>query len=145
MLRDLDGIATKIGTGAAPSRIPPPLVDQDGSTIIGFETDWGKGTLSLARLNYNSPGFADFAGVGKVVEQLRLLVEFIINHFEGKNARQLEEQGMAMDLAQKRLDLIQQMREMNPKFAEYLDDEGQELLASILDRRVIGIEARDDE
>jgi hypothetical protein len=38
-------------------------------------------SIQVVKLSYNSPGFADFAGLGKILEQLK---EIIIYYFPNK-------------------------------------------------------------
>jgi hypothetical protein len=63
--------------------------------------------LALIRLRHGSPGFVDLAGIGKAMEQLRLLVEFLVQRKDMKSRRALENQSLAEDIIAKQIENAQ--------------------------------------
>jgi hypothetical protein len=60
--------------------------------------------LTVLRLQYGSPGFVDLLGVGKVVEQVRLFVEKLIDLRVTKRGRFLENEARVLDLRAKKIE-----------------------------------------
>ena len=51
-----------------------------------------RASLFVVRMNYNSPGGIDFAGLGKLAEQLRLLLEGIVDRVVQRQDREIDRQ-----------------------------------------------------
>jgi len=60
-----------------------------------------KGEVAVVAINYRSPGFTDFVGVGKAMEQVRKLLEVLIKHREESKVRLA--QGVRLDLENQRI------------------------------------------
>jgi hypothetical protein len=80
-------------SGAVPFAVDlawmPPLVGED--------------PLRVQAIEYGSPGFVDLVGIGKVVEQVRLFVEKLIDLSETRRRSRLENASLAQDVSAKEI------------------------------------------
>jgi len=84
--------------------------------------------LQVRKINYGSPGFADLAGVGKVMEQLRIFVTDITDRFLHKDDRAIARESAAQDLLAKKLKNAESLLKLGEKLG--LDPEGKRILVS---------------
>jgi hypothetical protein len=59
--------------------------------------------LMVHRLQFASPGFADLAGFGKIVEQIRIFLTDIYDRIEGKEDKKIARQMAEQDLLAKKI------------------------------------------
>jgi|HubBroStandDraft_4_1064222.scaffolds.fasta_scaffold10149_3 hypothetical protein len=71
----------------------------------------GAGALDVLRIRHESPGFVDLAGIGKVVEQLRLFVQYLIDLPGERETKRIENEGKKIENAQKLVQLSVEARE----------------------------------
>jgi hypothetical protein len=76
--------------------------------------------LQIERIQYASPGLVDVAGIGKVVEQLRLFLEKLIDLKAKRKREDLENEALEEDIKAKRMEnarsfirLVGESRELN--------------------------------
>lgn len=84
--------------------------------------------LQVVRINYASPGFADLAGLGKAVEQVRLFLEHIIDLDTYRRRRELEDEkleqevfAMKIDNVHKVVTLTESLRQAGVGFTDLRD------------------------
>jgi hypothetical protein len=61
--------------------------------------------LEIIRIDYSSPGFTDFAGIGKAVEQVRLFIQYVIDLSVWREHRRIEIAQREAELAQLELEM----------------------------------------
>lgn len=84
--------------------------------------------LKIQRLEFASPGFADLAGLGKVVEQLRIFVTDIFDRHLHKEERAIARKSAAQDLLAKKINNAEALLKLGDKMG--LDAETKRLLVS---------------
>jgi hypothetical protein len=77
--------------------------------------------LELKRFQYASPGSFDLLGAAKVVEQIRLLLEFLINLWAQRNDRALSTQRLELALLQQKVELLGQLKAQHPEMTEIVN------------------------
>ena len=93
--------------------------------------DYGPGTpneLQIHRLEYASPGFADLAGLGKVMEQLRIFLTDITDRYLHKKDREIAREFAAQDLLAKKIANAEAILKLSDKVG--LDGESRRALIS---------------
>ncbi|WP_299201280.1 hypothetical protein [uncultured Tateyamaria sp.] len=115
---------------------PPNVIAGDGQVTI-LPNDPMPGHLRIVRFNYASPGSFDLLGVAKIVEQLRLFLEFLIDLWTKRNDRQLDREERHLELAQRKLELIERIGNVQPNTIEFIEnDASNSILAAVLERKI---------
>ncbi|MBW4981808.1 hypothetical protein KZZ07_04555 [Mameliella sp. CS4] len=129
------------------------LVDDDGSVILVNDdqplvVNIGDPTLSVSAIVFQSPGATDFTGLGKIVEQVRLFVQFLLERSERRNISEIEVEEKRVRLQTEKLRLISeaaQLLEQYPKMRDLLQTSGPDgILEAIVEKRITSIEEVED-
>jgi hypothetical protein len=88
--------------------------------------------LRLSRLEFASPGFADLAGVGKIVEQLRIFLMDVTDRYLHKGDREIARESAAQDLLAKKIANAEAILNLGEKIG-LTPESKQILLAEVLD------------
>ncbi len=139
VLDDLDALAGFIESGEIVrlAKPMPPKVEptSDGARIL--EGDIHPRYLRVVRFEFQSPGSFDLLGAAKVVEQIRIFLEFLINLFARRNDRKLELEERKVALAERRLLVLARLREEYPQFAKAIEEQAaDDLIAAVSDGRI---------
>lgn len=80
------------------------------ATVQGRPVTAGGGDhiLRVKRISYGSPGSIDLVGLGKVIEQLRLFLQFLIERSERRNSIKIEDGLRELELEAQRLRIAQE-------------------------------------
>ncbi|MCE8420154.1 hypothetical protein LZ190_15840 [Rhodovulum sulfidophilum] len=97
--------------------------------------------LQIKRMSYASPGCIDFVGLGKALEQIRLFLEFLIEHCASRNDRELDREERKIQLAQKRLELLGLLQSQHPAIASFVEENAADaLIEAVFDKRICSAE-----
>lgn len=125
------------------SRIPVQVRDAPGSG----NTE-GNRRIQITRLSFASPGFTDLAGVGKILEQLRLFCEFCITKVLERNDRKLEneEKKLRLEVLRQHLLASPLPEGLQPHMKDFLKSpQADSFVRSIAEGRLNSIESIDDD
>jgi len=84
--------------------------------------------LEIRRLQFASPGLADLAGVGKVVEQVRIFLTDIMDRYLHSKDRELARQAAAQEILARKIRNAEALLKLGDKVG--LDPESKRLLVS---------------
>jgi hypothetical protein len=114
--------------------------------------------LQVDRITFASPGFTDLAGVAAAIKEVREFLQFIIVHWSGREDRRLEREDRQIALAEKRLDLLRSVSELERDIPGRSVDFSRLLglkqlglpnidpiLLAIEDQRVVGVQNTDED
>jgi hypothetical protein len=136
VLQSLEVLARFLETGEVEEQSPTRF-RVEGSTIIQEEAPPLEGRLSLLRFEYASPGSFDLLGVAKVVEQIRLLVQYVIDFWSQRNDRELSR-------AERRLALLERIKESDPETAKLIEKHALDsIISAIADKRLTSVSTRE--
>lgn len=121
----------------------PPKVDPfDGSATLVPNTTF-RDHLYLSRFSYASPGSFDVLGAAKIIEQIRLFLEFLINLWIARNDRRLDRDERHLELAHRKLELIQKIQAMQPETIDFIENGASNpILGAVLQGKITGVSAR---
>lgn len=112
----------------------------NGFTIHGMI--YPKSNVEIVQIRYGSPGFCDLAGLGKIVEELRIFIQFIIDHKTNRHLRDLELEERRVALQERKLQAILVAKQNGlVTDADFIEKQGADnLLRLIDDRQIVGVE-----
>ena len=88
--------------------------------------------LEIKRTQYGSPGFVDLAGIGKVVEQLRMFLTDIMDRYLHREDREIARESAAQDVLAKKIQNAEALMNLYDKAG--LDTEAKRvLIAEVLE------------
>ena len=100
-------------------------------------------TLSVTRVAFGSPGFTDFVGVGKIIEEIRIFIQFLVDRVDRRNLIKLEEEERRAQLERDKVRLrMEQIEflEKHPNVRELLNSpQADFLLHAVSTNRVTSV------
>jgi hypothetical protein len=128
-----DGSVVRLG-------LQPPNVKDNGDGTISITQGMPRSYLSIVRLAFNSPGTIDLLGVAKIIEQVRLFLEFLINLYVLRNDRELELEERKVELARKRAEVLARIAEVHPQFVPFVEKEAADaLIQAVFEGRITAV------
>ncbi|WP_299770170.1 hypothetical protein [uncultured Tateyamaria sp.] len=149
--RDLEVLARLAETGELGFALDGEWnVDTGGSniTIVDFPGSGNTETnrrIQVTCISFASPGFTDLSGAGKMLEQVRLFLEFIITKVLERNDRHLEreEKRLKIELLRQHISALEPPSDLNPEMLKVLENHRADaLIASVAEGRVTGISGK---
>ncbi|MBT8477047.1 MAG: hypothetical protein KJO78_16415 [Alphaproteobacteria bacterium] len=146
LFQSIDELSEWLGDSVLLDSSGSVLQDENGNPLLDSS---GYSSFEVKRVVFGSPGFADLAGIGKLVEQVRLFLQFLIERCDRRNDRVLDSKERELEINRKKLELLRELGELvetNPRFSEILrTNSANDIIEAILEGRVTGIEQRSDD
>jgi hypothetical protein len=147
VLDNLESLAGFLETGRVITMTRQiPEISGTPAGIVIETTDDFPSLLKVVSLNYNSPGSIDLLGVAKIIEQLRLFLEFLINLYVLRNDRELDLEERKVELASKRAEVLAKISEVHPHFVPFVEKEAADaLIQAVFEGRITAVTTKDSD
>lgn len=77
-------------------------------------------SAKISSIKYSSPGWIDIAGLGKLAEEFRLFLQYIIDLFVHRNDRALEHEDRLIGVIERRAKFVENIQGVDPRLLEYV-------------------------
>lgn len=141
VLNDLDRFAHFVETG---------VVEDNGFKLQFTGSGFHLGDLPredylrVVRLEYNSPGEIDLLGIGKVVEQIRLFLQFLIKEYMSRNDRHLDRAERQIEIVGRLVDLLKKDPDLHSDLVSLVEKKGADaLIEAVFSRRITSVSVKD--
>ncbi|MGR3342650.1 MAG: hypothetical protein ACU0DI_05390 [Paracoccaceae bacterium] len=109
--------------------------------------------LIVSKIQFGSPGFTDLAGAGAVLREVRLFVQYIIDHCSSKKERNLAIQSKQIKNANLMFELAEKIEASNSPndigvqlIKQFLNrPELQNIISAVVDKRIISVEESNED
>ena len=134
----LDGKIVRMGL-----QPPKVAVRPNANKLTILPNDPLPSQLQLRRFMYASPGSFDLLGAAKIIEQIRLFLEYLINLWIARNDRRLDREERHVELAQRKLELIEKIKAVQPDTINFIENEASNsILSAVLQGKITGISSK---
>ena len=144
-LLEIENYAQYAQDGEFRDAASPSELDVEGGansiTIHGYRYEIGR--LEILKISYASPGFCDLAGIGKVVEQLRIFLQFIIEFKSNRHIKELDLEERRIAIRERKLQTIVYAKQNNLlKESVFIENHGADnLLRLVDDGQIVGVKS----